>query len=169
MSTGPVIPCLALLRVGVTEPPESPRTLVRSYRTVSPLPVLRCRSHRRSALCCPNRQVAPSWLSPAPCPLESRLSSTSARGRGPVPRPPSRLTVTRECTRRRPATLREEISTTGLRSKLHRCNLEFTSLPDAWSSGSLRTAPAILEGLDACSLTMRRSRVAALARVRRRG
>src|SRR5882672_8612424 len=53
MSTGPVIPCLALLRVGVTEPPESPRTLVRSYRTVSPLPVLRCHSHRRSALCCP--------------------------------------------------------------------------------------------------------------------
>src|SRR4051812_37159906 len=101
MSTGPVIPCLALLRVGVTEPPESPRTLVRSYRTVSPLPVLRCHSHRRSALCCPNRQVAPSWLSPAPCPVESRLSSTSARGRGPVPRPPSRLTVTRKCTRRR--------------------------------------------------------------------
>ncbi|MEY2524624.1 MAG: hypothetical protein QOJ66_3189, partial [Ilumatobacteraceae bacterium] len=31
MSTGPVIPCLALLRVGVTEPPGSPRTLVRSY------------------------------------------------------------------------------------------------------------------------------------------
>ena len=28
-----------LLRVGVTEPPGSPRTLVRSYRTVSPLPV----------------------------------------------------------------------------------------------------------------------------------
>src|SRR5438045_8877621 len=76
MSTGPVIPCLALLRVGVTEPPESPRTLVRSYRTVSPLPVLRCRSHRRSALCCPVRQVTPSWLSPAPCPVEPRLSST---------------------------------------------------------------------------------------------
>src|SRR5688572_6920698 len=53
MSTGPVISCLALLRVGVTEPPGSPRTLVRSYRTVSPLPVLRHRSHRRSALCCP--------------------------------------------------------------------------------------------------------------------
>src|SRR5581483_202429 len=34
------------------------------------------RSHRRSALCCPDRQVTPSWLSPAPCPVESRLSST---------------------------------------------------------------------------------------------
>ena len=28
--------CLALLRVGFTEPYESPRTLVRSYRTVAP-------------------------------------------------------------------------------------------------------------------------------------
>src|SRR3954470_22973574 len=76
MLTGPVIPCLALLRVEVTEPPESPRTLVRSYRTVSPSPVLGEPSHRRSALCCPDRQVTPSWLSPALCPLESRLSST---------------------------------------------------------------------------------------------
>ena len=31
-------PCLALLRVGFTEPAESPRLLVRSYRTFSPLP-----------------------------------------------------------------------------------------------------------------------------------
>ena len=30
--------CLALLQVGFTEPVESPRLLVRSYRTVSPLP-----------------------------------------------------------------------------------------------------------------------------------
>src|SRR2546425_13338976 len=34
-------PCLALLRVGFAEPPGSPRALVRSYRTVSPLPVPR--------------------------------------------------------------------------------------------------------------------------------
>ena len=32
-------PCSTLLRVGVAEPPRSPSTLVRSYRTVSPLPV----------------------------------------------------------------------------------------------------------------------------------
>ena len=72
------LPLLALLRVGVAEPPESPRTLVRSYRTVSPLPVAApCdAAHRRSALCCPIRQVIPSWLSPAPCPTESRPSST---------------------------------------------------------------------------------------------
>ena len=31
--------CSTLLRVGFAEPPGSPRTLVRSYRTVSPLPV----------------------------------------------------------------------------------------------------------------------------------
>ncbi len=30
--------CLALLRVGFAEPTGSPRLLVRSYRTVSPLP-----------------------------------------------------------------------------------------------------------------------------------
>jgi hypothetical protein len=32
-------PRLALLRVGFTEPPRSPSVLVRSYRTLSPLPV----------------------------------------------------------------------------------------------------------------------------------
>ncbi len=31
--------------------------------------------HRRSALCCPDRQITPSWLSPAPCPWEPRPSS----------------------------------------------------------------------------------------------
>jgi hypothetical protein len=36
---GPPVPRLALLRVGFAEPPGSPRALVRSYRTVSPLPV----------------------------------------------------------------------------------------------------------------------------------
>jgi hypothetical protein len=38
-SGGQPSPCLALLRVGFTEPPGSPRALVRSYRTVAPLPV----------------------------------------------------------------------------------------------------------------------------------
>src|SRR3954471_4642626 len=38
MLAGPAIPCSALLRVGFAEPPRSPGTLVRSYRTVSPLP-----------------------------------------------------------------------------------------------------------------------------------
>src|SRR5205085_1690991 len=43
LSDGPPSPCLALLRVGFTEPPGSPRALVRSYRTVAPLPVRRPR------------------------------------------------------------------------------------------------------------------------------
>ena len=39
---------------------------------------------RRSALCCPVHEVTPAWLSPAPCPVESGLSSNgpkTARGR----------------------------------------------------------------------------------------
>ncbi len=39
---------------------------------------------RRSALCCPVREVTPAWFSPAPCPVESGLSSSgpkTARGR----------------------------------------------------------------------------------------
>ena len=34
------MPRLTLLRMGFTKPPGSPRPLVRSYRTVSPLPVI---------------------------------------------------------------------------------------------------------------------------------
>ena len=37
-------PRLTLLRMGFTKPTESPRPLVRSYRTVSPLPVIGIRS-----------------------------------------------------------------------------------------------------------------------------
>ena len=85
--------CSALLRVGVTEPPRSLPTLVRSYRTVSPLPV----PHLRGGPAIGGllsvalfRQIAPTWLSPAPCPAESRPSST--RTRRPGPRSPDRLT-----------------------------------------------------------------------------
>ena len=38
-SDGPSDPCLALLREGFADPSRSPPTMVRSYRTVSPLPV----------------------------------------------------------------------------------------------------------------------------------
>ena len=48
-----VPPYLAFLQVGFTDPPPSPGALVRSYRTVSPLPSTgRTRSIRRSTLCC---------------------------------------------------------------------------------------------------------------------
>src|SRR5687767_7644617 len=77
MSTGPAIPCLALLRMGVTEPPESPRTLVRSYRTVSPSPVLGEPSHRRSALCCPEPTGHPvlALASTLPCGVPTFLDT----------------------------------------------------------------------------------------------
>ncbi len=52
--------CSALLRVGFAEPPGSPRTLVRSYRTVSPSPVAGRPAHRRSL------SVALSVRSPRP-------------------------------------------------------------------------------------------------------
>ena len=52
--------CSALLRVGFAEPPGSPRTLVRSYRTVSPSPVTGRPAHRRSL------SVALSVRSPRP-------------------------------------------------------------------------------------------------------
>ena len=44
------VPCSTLLRVGFTEPTGSPRPLVRSYRTVSPLPV-RTLAAAPSAVC----------------------------------------------------------------------------------------------------------------------
>src|SRR6185369_8376555 len=78
-----------LLRVGFTEPAASPRPLVRSYRTVSPLPAA-CRERHarwRSALCCTFRGLAPPGSYPAPCPVEFGLSSAGSRR----PRSPGRL------------------------------------------------------------------------------
>src|SRR5262245_28883818 len=67
----------ALLRVGFAEPARSPGLLVSSYLTVSPLPrERRCRRRaRRSAFCGTVRGVAPPGGWPAPCPVESGLSS----------------------------------------------------------------------------------------------
>ena len=94
---GPSSPCMALLPVGFAEPPGSPRVLVRSYRTVSPLPV-RGRSgdrsrHRRFVLCGTFLRVAPTGCYPAPCPVESgRSSGRDAEASGT--RPPGRLATT---------------------------------------------------------------------------
>ena len=65
---------------------RSPGSLVVSYTTVSPLPVP-SRGHRRSVLCCAFRRVAPPGSYPAPCPVESGLSSVSR------PRSPGGLTT----------------------------------------------------------------------------
>lgn len=48
---------------------------VRSYRTVSPLPVPH-RGHRRSTLCCTFRRLTSPRRYLAPCPMEPGLSST---------------------------------------------------------------------------------------------
>ncbi len=79
---GPPSPCSALLPVGFAEPPGSPRVLVRSYRTVSPLPVRALARHRRSVLCGTVLRVAPTGCYPAPRPVESGRSS----GRVTAPR-----------------------------------------------------------------------------------
>ena len=85
---------LALLRVGFAEPPESPRALVVSYTTVSPLPA-GSRSHdRRFAFCGTFPRVTPGGRYPPPCPVESGLSS-AIQFPGPT-RPPGRL-VRRDC------------------------------------------------------------------------
>src|SRR5690606_42130174 len=78
-------PCLALLRVGFAEPDRLPGPLVGSYSTLSPLPVPE--RHRRSALCCTFRRVTPPGSYPAPCPVESGLSSVFR------PRPSSELAM----------------------------------------------------------------------------
>ena len=82
---GPPCPCSTLLRMGFAKPLRFPGTLVVSYTTVSPLPVPPgCEipgGHRRSALCCTFRRVAPPGSYPASCPVESGLSSA----RGPRP------------------------------------------------------------------------------------
>jgi hypothetical protein len=48
---------------------------VRSYRTLSPLPVLPRGSHRRFAFCGTIRRLSPPGRYPAPCPSELGLSS----------------------------------------------------------------------------------------------
>src|SRR4051812_10672835 len=84
--------CLALLRVGFAEPCRSPCTLVRSYRTVAPLPVASELAHRRSL------SVALSVRSPRPGSRQhSALWSPDFPRHGhrsAVPRPPGQLTVT---------------------------------------------------------------------------
>ena len=68
-------PYLALLRVEFTVPRTVARRAVRSYRTLSPLPDPACAGHRRFALCCTGRRLAPPRRYLAPCPMEPGLSS----------------------------------------------------------------------------------------------
>ena len=77
-------PYLALLRVEFTVPRTVARRAVRSYRTLSPLPDPTYAGHRRFALCCTGRGLAPPRRYLAPCPVEPGLSSpapVSPKGR----------------------------------------------------------------------------------------
>src|ERR1700746_2674540 len=81
----PLAPLLTLLRVGFTEPPQSPAALVVSYTTVSPLPRL---TPGRSDFCGTVPRVAPGRRYRPPCPMEPGPSSPGLR----PARPPGRLT-----------------------------------------------------------------------------
>src|SRR5205085_12099565 len=76
-----------LLRTGVAEPRRSPDALVGSYPTVAPLP----RASPRAAVSflLPLREVAPAWLTPASCPVESGLSPTAEAPAAARPAPPA--------------------------------------------------------------------------------
>src|SRR5215212_812475 len=92
-----------LLQVGFAKPASSPKPLVRSYRTVSPLPaalrsLARAKARWRFVFCCTFRGLAPPGGYPAPCPVEFGLSSSEAlvhrvkrQLRVPHPRSPGRL------------------------------------------------------------------------------
>ena len=77
-----VRPRSALLRVGVAEPPGSPPTLVRSYRTVSPLPVRRPGATRPSAVCSllpfPSGRPDLALASTLPCGVPTFLDAATA-------------------------------------------------------------------------------------------
>src|SRR2546423_6849802 len=100
-SAGPAVPRLALLRVGFAEPPGSPRALVRSYRTVSPLPVptdpVTRAIDRPLAVCSLWHFPAgrPDWplASTLPCGAPTFLDPVAAETGDAEPRPPGRLTV----------------------------------------------------------------------------
>src|SRR6185312_11879031 len=78
--------CSTLLRTGVAEPRRSPAALVGSYPTVAPLP--RALPRVAVSFLLPLREVAPAWLTPASCPVESGLSSSAGAPAAARPAPP---------------------------------------------------------------------------------
>lgn len=68
--------CLTLLRVGFTEPCKLPYTLVRSYRTVAPLPVTSVLAHRRSlSVALPSGRPNLAHASTLPCGVPTFLDT----------------------------------------------------------------------------------------------
>jgi hypothetical protein len=87
----PWLPFLTLLRVGFTEPPQSPAALVVSYTTVSPLP----RASRRGAVCflwhCPAGHPGSVLPTTLPCGARTFLTGPQARRDRPADSPAIRI------------------------------------------------------------------------------
>ena len=73
--------CLALHQVGFTKPSESPHLLVRSYRTISPLPGRPMAFLRRYFFCGTFPRLTTGGRYPPPRPAVPGLSSHSTIGR----------------------------------------------------------------------------------------
>ena len=69
---------LALLRVGFTMPSTVASDAVRSYRTLSPLPIY-VNINRRFPFCCTSHRLTPPRCYLALCPREPGLSSNKRR------------------------------------------------------------------------------------------
>lgn len=93
-------PYLALLRTGFTLPRTVTSRAVRSYRTISPLPVPGEPGHRRYVFCGTFRRLAPPRRYLASCPMEPGLSSTSEDAATAWPTPA--LLVRRRVRERKP-------------------------------------------------------------------
>ena len=136
----PLAPLLTLLRVGFTEPPQSPAALVVSYTTVSPLPRL---TPGRSVFCGTVPRVTPGRRYRPPCPVESGPSSPGLR----PARPPGRLTRAQDTpgatgpgcapNRRRERRQRFDRPTTGA-SAIDRAEPSSANTPSTTSSPRLR-------------------------------
>jgi hypothetical protein len=85
-STGRRCPCLALLRVGLASRPVARVAGGLLHHRFTLACALLTRGHRRSVLCCAFHRVSPPGSYPAPCPVESGLSSNRRRRRSAVTR-----------------------------------------------------------------------------------
>ena len=117
--------CLGLLRMGFTEPTWSPRSLVVSYTTVSPL-LLPLARQGRSVLCGTVPRVTPGGCWPPSCPSEPGPSSAVVAHRRDRPPDSSAASVgvaahvVAEGDRHRPARRRRRAAPTGARPRAAR-------------------------------------------------
>ena len=79
--------CLILLRAGFTEPTESPRSLVSSYLTISPLPRISELTVRRCTFCCTFPNLSAGRRYRPLCPMKPGLSSPGRNQQRPSGEP----------------------------------------------------------------------------------